>query len=187
MQNKAIFLDRDGVLNRAIIKNGKPYPPASIDELSISEEVLPALTALKSMGFLLIVATNQPDVARGTTLRSNVENINQVLLDKLPLDEIRVCYHDDKDACDCRKPLPGLLLQAARDHGINLHLSFMIGDRSKDIEAGQSAGCKTIWIDYGYQEPAPTKQSDFVAKSLQEAAEWVAKHCAMTGKVNNLE
>lgn len=169
MHAKAIFLDRDGVLNRSIIKQGKPYPPATLAELSIAEDVLPALKTLKKAGFLLIGATNQPDVARGTTSRSLVETINATLMKLLPLDEIRVCYHDDSDDCECRKPLPGLLTQAASEHGINLSASFMIGDRWKDIEAGQRAGCQTVWIDQGYAEKKPVG-ANYIVTSLSEAA-----------------
>lgn len=172
MKSKAIFLDRDGVLNAAIIKNGKPYPPSSLAELTIPDGVQSALQTLKSSGFLLIGATNQPDVARGTTTKETVEAINAKLLELLPLDEIRVCYHDDHDNCECRKPLPGLLLQAAQEHHIDLQQSIMIGDRWKDILAGQKAGCKTIWINHGYQEKSPD-QVDFVTNSLCKAAEWV--------------
>ena len=175
MQNKAIFLDRDGVLNDSIVKQGKPYPPAALSELSIAEDVLPALELLKEQGYLLIGATNQPDVARGTTAQSVVESINQALMEHLPLDEIRVCYHDDADKCYCRKPLPGLLLQAAVDHNINLQESFMIGDRWKDVEAGVKAGCKTVWLNRDYAEQKPTQQPDFTATSMLQAAKWITE------------
>jgi D-glycero-D-manno-heptose 1,7-bisphosphate phosphatase len=173
MQQKAVFLDRDGVLNDSIIRNGKPYPPATLAELVVPDDVLPALQLLKSHGYLLIGATNQPDVARGYTTLEIVESINQALMQSLPLDDMRVCYHDDKDACFCRKPGPGLLLSAAHEHDINLDDSIMIGDRWKDIEAGQKAGCKTIWLDKKYQEMKPKSKPDFTAASLLEAAQWI--------------
>lgn len=172
MQNKAVFLDRDGVLNKVIIKQGKPYPPATLQEFVIPDDVLPALLRLKQAGYLLIGATNQPDVARGTTLKETVEVINTKLMSELPLNEIRVCYHDDKDQCECRKPSPGLITQAAVEYKINLAKSFLIGDRWKDIEAGQRAGCKTIWLDYKYNEKAASGQ-DFVASSLKNAVDWI--------------
>lgn len=172
VKRKAIFLDRDGVLNNVIIINGKPYPPRSVTELAIPNDALSALTMLKSAGFLLIGATNQPDVSRGTTSRAVVEAINAQLMTQLPLDEIRVCYHDDADQCFCRKPLPGLLLQAAEQHQIDLGQSFMVGDRWKDIEAGQQAGCKTSWIRQSYQEKIPVT-SDFTASSLTLVARWI--------------
>lgn len=170
---RAVFLDRDGVLNKATVKSGIPYPPTSVHSLEIFEDALTALTVLKNNGFLLIGATNQPDVARGTTSLQTVEAINQHLLSVLPLDEIKVCYHDDADRCHCRKPLPGLLLEAAKIHDIDLQKSYIVGDRWKDIEAGKRAGCKTIWLDYQYQEKFLSERPHFVAASLSEAACWI--------------
>ena len=170
-KNKAVFLDRDGVLNRATVRNGKPYPPASLDELEIIEDVQEALAAFRQMGYMLIGATNQPDVARGVTSKELVESINAFLMDRLPLQEIRVCYHDDADDCHCRKPLPGLMLDAAREYDIDLSSSFMIGDRWKDIDAGKSAGCRTIWINRGYVEKEAT--ADFTTTSLLDAVNWI--------------
>jgi D-glycero-D-manno-heptose 1,7-bisphosphate phosphatase len=185
MKWRAVFLDRDGVLNEAIIKNGKPYPPATLQELTIAADVVPALKSLKAMGYLLIGASNQPDVARGTVERSVVESLNRQLMHKLPLDEIRVCYHDDRHECSCRKPAPGILLEAAYEHGIDLEQSFMIGDRWKDIEAGQQAGCKTIFLDKKYQEPGPSKPPDFVAESLLQAAQWIKNFPFAKGELPN--
>ncbi len=173
MKKKAVFFDRDGVLNQAIIKNGKPYPPASLETLMIADDALAALNLLKQQAFLLIGATNQPDVARGTTSRVLVEAINTALLTKLPLDDIRVCYHDDADSCHCRKPEPGLLLAAAQDYDIDLTKSYMIGDRWKDIEAGRRAGCRTIWLDFQYREKFLSAAPNFIAHSLTQAAEWI--------------
>src|SRR5580692_12883999 len=107
----AAFLDRDGVLNQAVVRHGKPYPPASVEEMQILPGVRDALDRLKAAGYRLVVVTNQPDVARGLQRRETVEAINAALMARLPIDEFRVCYHDDADACDCRKPKPGLLLR----------------------------------------------------------------------------
>jgi D-glycero-D-manno-heptose 1,7-bisphosphate phosphatase len=172
LMRRAIFLDRDGVLNHAVIKNGKPYPPASLEELTLPSDAKSALDTLKAAGFLLIGATNQPDVARGTTKKSTVEAINAHIMRELPLDEIRVCYHDDADRCPCRKPQAGLLTEAAEAYGIDLSVSIMIGDRWKDIEAGEQAGCKTIWLNNQYQEKKPARP-DATVSSLAEAAEWI--------------
>jgi D-glycero-D-manno-heptose 1,7-bisphosphate phosphatase len=135
-------------------------------------ELLPgvpvALKTLHAADWMLIVVTNQPDVARGKTPRAVVEAINEHLHQTLPIDEFRTCYHDSGDGCDCRKPLPGALLAAARKHYIDLSSSFMVGDRWRDVECGQRAGCKTIFIDYGYSEKQP-KSFDHKVKSLQEA------------------
>jgi transaldolase len=153
--NRAVFLDRDGVLNEAIVRGGKPYPPTSPDELQIVDGAAEALLRLKAAGFRLIVVTNQPDVARGTQSRAVVEAIHDRLRAALPVDEILVCYHDDRDACDCRKPRPGALLDAAERHRIDLRASFMVGDRWRDVEAGRRAGCTSLFLDRGYDERAP--------------------------------
>jgi D-glycero-D-manno-heptose 1,7-bisphosphate phosphatase len=166
---KAVFLDRDGVINRAIVRDGKPYPPADLSELEILTGVESALHALKAAGYRLIVVTNQPDVARGITRRETVEEINAYLGTHLPIDEFRTCYHDSGDGCDCRKPLPGSILAAARLNAIDLSESTMVGDRWRDVEAGQAAGCKVIFIDYGYLERQPAIEVLRVS-SLQEAA-----------------
>lgn len=166
---KAVFLDRDGVINRAIVRDGKPYPPKDLEELEVLPGVQEALEALKAAGYKLIVVTNQPDVARGTAAKEVVEGINAYLQERLSLDEFRTCYHDDHEACDCRKPAPGALLAAAAEHSIDLAASFMVGDRWRDIEAGQRAGCKTVFINYGYSEKQPD-QVDIRVSSLRDAA-----------------
>jgi D-glycero-D-manno-heptose 1,7-bisphosphate phosphatase len=155
MTRSAVFLDRDGVINRAAIRDGTPCPPASALDLDILPGVPEALQALKAGGYCLVVVTNQPDVARGTMSRESVEGIHQRLTRELALDVILTCFHDDADECGCRKPKPGLLLQAAEDFGIDLGHSFMIGDRWRDVEAWRRAGCRTFFIDYGYPEKQP--------------------------------
>ena len=175
-RNKAVFLDRDGVLNNAIIKNNKPYPPQNLQALEIPPDVLPSLLTLKSAGFLLIGATNQPDVARGKILKETVKEINAKILLELPLDDLCVCYHDDKDQCPCRKPKPGLLLEAAHNYHIDLSQSYMIGDRWKDVEAGKSAGCKTVWLYQAYDEPQPSKGADYMTTSLSEGVSWIIRN-----------
>lgn len=167
---RAVFLDRDGVINRAIVRDGKPYPPADLAALEILPGVAEATQLLHEAGWLLIVVTNQPDVARGITPLANVEAINLHLQQCLPIYEFRTCYHDSGDGCNCRKPLPGALLAAADDHGIDLESSYMIGDRWRDTEAGERAGCKTIFLDYGYDEKQPEKFNHRV-RSLAEAAD----------------
>ena len=171
---RAVFLDRDGVLNRAIVRDGRPYPPANVDELEILPGVEEALAALRAAGFLLIVVTNQPDVARGVTTREAVEEINAALGAALPIDEFRTCFHDNGFGCDCRKPKPGALLAAAAFHDIDLSESYIVGDRWRDTEAGQRAGCKTILIDYRYQEKQP-EYVDHRVKSLLEATQFMVR------------
>ena len=170
---RAVFLDRDGVLNRAVVREGKPYPPSGAADLEIVPGAAGALAALKRAGFRLYVVTNQPDVARGTQTRAAVEEIHAALTGALPVDGFYVCYHDDRDRCECRKPKPGLLLAAAAEHSIALPASYLIGDRWRDIEAGQRAGCRTAWLDFGYAEPGPREPADFRAESLEGAAAWI--------------
>ena len=165
---RAVFLDRDGVINRAIVRDGVPYPPANIDELEILPGVSEALIKLRIAGYLLIVITNQPDVARGLARKADIEEMNSQLLSRLPLDEIKTCYHDSHNGCLCRKPLPGALFEAAKEHDIDLSKSFMVGDRWRDIEAGKSAGCKTFFVNYRYTEQQP-EMPDFMVSSLLEA------------------
>jgi len=165
---RAVFLDRDGVLNRAILRSGKPYPPVTLAEVEILPETLPCLEMLHSAGYRLIVVTNQPDVARGSQTRQNVEAMHAFLQASLPIDRFMVCYHDDRDHCNCRKPAPGLLLEASRQENIDLIHSFMIGDRWRDVEAGRRAGCQTIFIEYHYAEQQPLAP-DYRVSSLSEA------------------
>ena len=169
---RAVFLDRDGVLNRAVLKDGLPTPPRSVQDLEVLPGVPEALAALKSAGFRLVVVTNQPDVARGTQRREEVEAINGALLRDLPLDVVKVCYHDDADRCACRKPAPGMILEAAAELGVDLSRSYMVGDRWKDIEAGQRAGTTTILIENEYPERRPGQPGARV-RSLRDAAEWI--------------
>lgn len=171
--NQAVFLDRDGVLNRAVVRDGRPYPPSSVSELEILLGTREALADLKHRGFLLLVVTNQPDVARGRQTREGVEALHRALAAALPVDDFFVCYHDDADNCACRKPKPGLLLAAAGRHGVELSRSFLIGDRWRDIEAAANAGCRSILIDYGYQDRSPAHEPEARVKSLREAADWI--------------
>ena len=168
MRRPAVFLDRDGVINRVQVRGGTPCPPASREDLQILPGVSEALSALKERGYVLVVVTNQPDVARGSATRESVEDIHASLRSELCLDAILTCFHDTADNCDCRKPRPGLLLQAARELDLDLAASFMIGDRWKDVEAGERAGCRTFYIDVGYGEPGPAT-CDYRVRSLPEA------------------
>jgi D-glycero-D-manno-heptose 1,7-bisphosphate phosphatase len=171
----AVFLDRDGVINRAPVRDGVPISPASVDELELLPGVPEALDRLKAAGYALVVTTNQPDIARGRVTRETLDAIHARLRAMLPLDEIRVCPHDDADRCACRKPRPGLLLQPPA-YAVNR--SFMVGDRWRDIDAGRAAGCHaTILVDHGYGEPL-AHEPDVRVASLLEAAEWILKRDA---------
>src|SRR5277367_4796195 len=170
---RAVFLDRDGVLNEAIVRGGKPYPPRSVGELKLMPDAALALGRLKDAAFLLIVVTNQPDVARGTLTRVAVEAMHATIKAALPIDAFSVCWHDDNDACDCRKPKPGLLVEAASRYAVNLRESFLIGDRWRDIDAGSAAGCRTIQIGSGYGERSPQSPPHYSTTSLDGAVNWI--------------
>jgi D-glycero-D-manno-heptose 1,7-bisphosphate phosphatase len=169
---RAVFLDRDGVINLAVLRDGKPYPPGSLAELEILPGVAEALARLQAAGFWLIVLTNQPDVARGSQTKEAVEAIHAALQANLAIHEFRVCYHDTADQCVCRKPAPGMLLAAAQEHGLDLAASFLVGDRWRDIDAAQRAGCIALFIDYHYCEAQP-KQPYIAVASLAQAADWI--------------
>lgn len=180
-KRRAVFLDRDGVLNEVVVRDGKPYPPARMEDLRIPNGTAASLAKLKTRDFVLLVVTNQPDVARGTQTREAVEEMASKLRAELPLDEVFTCYHDEEDACDCRKPHPGLIRNAAATYGLDLGRSYMIGDRWRDIDAGANAGCKTIWIDRGYMEPAPRSTPDARVESLPQAVDWILNDCVERG------
>ncbi len=167
----AVFLDRDGVLNRAMLRDGKPFPPVSLDEVEILPGAFSSLKRLEAAGFVLIGITNQPDVARGSQSREMVESINRAILSQLPIREIFACYHDDSDECECRKPKPGLIFEAAKKYGLDLRRSWVVGDRWKDIAAGQCAGLKTIFVDYHYAETYRALPADCVVKDTAFLAE----------------
>jgi D-glycero-D-manno-heptose 1,7-bisphosphate phosphatase len=152
---RAVFLDRDGVINRAIVREGKPYAPETVEQLEILPGVEEALDRLRKAGFLNIVVTNQPDVGAGRVSRDAVVAMHERLLKELPIDALKVCYHVAEDDCECRKPKPGMIVEAAREHDVNLEASFLVGDRWRDVAAGQRAGCKCLFIDYGYEERRP--------------------------------
>jgi D-glycero-D-manno-heptose 1,7-bisphosphate phosphatase len=151
--NRAVFLDRDGVLNRPVVRDGKPYPPATLGDFELLPGVEEACALLKAAGFLLVVVTNQPDVARGTQSRAVVEEMHARLRQALPIDRIEVCYETGHgQPSEFYKPAPGMLLRAAAELRIDLAASFMVGDRWRDIDCGHAAGCTTLFIDYGYAE-----------------------------------
>jgi len=170
MLNKAVFLDSDGVLNTAVIKDGKPVAPTSVNDLEIPEEVRPALEHLKAAGYILICVTNKPDIERGRMTQADVDAIYAKMRRELPLDEVLICY---KENSPCYKPNPGMLLEGQHKYALELSQSYIIGDRWKDIAAGKNAGCKTIWINRGYKEMQPDPPADYTALSLAEAVQWI--------------
>ena len=176
VEQRAVFLDRDGVLNRPVVHDGRPYPPSSVADFQLYDEVAEGCARLKAAGFLLVVVTNQPDVGRGTQTRAQVDEIHTKLLSVLPmLDRIEVCFHagrEEGEPCACRKPAPGMLLAAAAALRIDLHRSYLIGDRWRDIDCARAAGCAAIFIDHGYCEPL-RETPDAVVAEFADAVELI--------------
>ncbi len=169
---RAVFLDRDGVVNRPVVREGKPFPPSSVEEFELLPGVVEGCAALRAAGFLLVVATNQPDVGRGTTARETVEAIHARMRELVPLDRIEVCFDSGREPSLNRKPAPGMLVRAAEELGVDLAESFMVGDRWRDVDCGHAAGCRTVFLDWGYDEEL-RQSPDFVVKSLLEASAWI--------------
>ena len=148
----AVFLDRDGVLVESRVVDGVPLPARRPSELRLLHGVAATCAALHEAGLALVVVTNQPDIARGALEPEDLEAMHELLRAWLPLDEIVVCAHDDADDCACRKPRPGMILDAARRLGLDLRRSVLVGDRWRDIEAAQRAGIASVHIDWGHGE-----------------------------------
>lgn len=170
--NVCVFLDRDGVLNQPVIRDGRPYPPARLEEFKLCEDVLAGCASLKEAGFLLVVVSNQPDVGRGAQSRAVVDAINKELAGAIPfLDRFETCFHAGEnygEPCFCRKPKPGMLFHAAELMDINLAGSYVIGDRWRDVDCAKAAGCHAIFIDRGYAESL-RQQPDVTVKTFAEA------------------
>jgi len=172
---RAVFLDRDGVINRSVVRDGKPYPPPTLDQFIYLPGVEECIKELRNVGYLVIVVTNQPDVATGVQTREVVDSIHAKLYKDQLCDDIKVCFHIDEDDCGCRKPKPGMLIEAAKEWGISLKDSFMVGDRWRDIAAGKAAGCFTYYVDYQYQERRPDRPNQIVI-SLEDAGRHILQN-----------
>lgn len=170
MKKKAVFLDRDGVITKAIIKDNKDYAPLNLDEFELIDGIKSVLNELVSNQYLLFVVTNQPDIARGKmsldTLKEMNEKLFQLIGSREIIKKIYFCSHDNADNCECRKPKPGMLLLAAKEWDIDLKESFIIGDRESDVLAGEEAGCRTILIRTSYNERT---SADYIVSDLEGA------------------
>jgi len=164
--NRAVFLDRDGVLNRIVWRDGKAASPRHVDELMIEPDAPDTLALLREAGFKLFVVTNQPDVRRGLMPKADLDDIHRVLCDVLHVDDVAVCEHDNVDDCACRKPRPGMLLDLARRHDLDLSASIMVGDQDRDIACGHAAGCTTVLLARPYNSGAG---ADYVVDTLFQA------------------
>ncbi len=166
----AVFLDRDGVLNHVFVRDNKPYSPNLFQDFTLYDDVLSSLNILKKSGYLLVVITNQPELVRGGLSISELQKMNDYLLEKLPLNDIFVCSHDNQDLCLCRKPKAGMILKAQTKWQIDLKKSYFIGDTWKDMEVGRAVGCHTILLDRPYNQGVA---SDFNCKNLADAANYI--------------
>ena len=169
---RAVFLDRDGVLVAPVVRDGRAYSVSSVAELVVLDGAVEACERLRAAGFVLVVVTNQPEVARGTLAAAELEAMHRRLDAEVPVDAILCCMHDDRDGCSCRKPAPGMLVDAAARFGLDLARSYMVGDRWRDVAAGRSAGCTTVFVDASYDEPRPD-DPDVVVADLAEACRWI--------------
>lgn len=172
----AVFLDRDGVLNEIVFHGDEPGSPRRLEDLKVTAGAAEALARLKAAGFMLICVTNQPELAQGLLQADALAAMNAEVRRQLPLDDLLVCPHDDTAKCDCRKPKPGMLLQAAARHGIDPRASFMVGDRWRDVEAGAAAGCRTIMIESAHRDRPPAVPPDATLETLRQAADWILAH-----------
>ena len=172
--NKAVFLDRDGVINKPIVIEGKSYAPQSLKDFKIFPKVKVAVKKLRNNGFKVFVISNQPDIGNKLIKKKTLNQMHKLLKSKVPVNKIYFCPHTRNDKCKCRKPNPGMIIKASKDSGILLKESYVIGDRKTDIDAGLKAGCKTIFVNHNYVEKKPTKQEKTV-KSLHAAVKYILK------------
>lgn len=166
----AIFLDRDGVLNDVVWRDGKPASPRTVGELRIADGAAEAVRALRAAGYLTFVVTNQPDVRRGKMTAEALDAIHAALIQTVPVDEVRACLHDNIDACDCRKPKAGMLLDLAARWNIDLSASWMVGDMDRDVQCGRAAGAHTVLLGRDYNSGSG---ADVVVPDLRQAAAWI--------------
>jgi D-glycero-D-manno-heptose 1,7-bisphosphate phosphatase len=175
---RAVFLDRDGVINKPVVREGRPHPPAKVKDFELYEDVPAGCARLEAAGYLLVVVTNQPDVARRAQTRASVDAMHQKMLDALPqITRVEVCWHAGAawaDPCDCRKPQPGMILRAAKALNIDLTQSFLIGDRWRDVDCGHAASCRTVFIDRNYSE-ALKQLPDWSVQSFGQAVEVILR------------
>jgi D-glycero-D-manno-heptose 1,7-bisphosphate phosphatase len=169
---RAVFLDRDGVINANMERDGRPVAPTTLDDFRLLPGVEDAVRRLRDAGLVVVVVTNQPDIATGRTARATVDAMHDVIRNRLPVDDIKMCTHVDGDNCLCRKPKPGMILEAAAERGIDLPHSYVVGDRWRDVDAGRAAGCLTILVDNGY-EPDRSQAPNAVVGSLPEAVDFI--------------
>jgi D-glycero-D-manno-heptose 1,7-bisphosphate phosphatase len=170
---RAVFLDRDGVLNEIVERDGRPGSPRRLDELRLVDDVGTA-ARLHEAGLLVFMITNQPDLARGHVTPQLLERMIEAVRARVPIDDYRVCPHEDADRCSCRKPLPGMILDLAQQWQVEPRQSFMVGDMWRDVEAARAAGCTSILLERDYNSDA---RPDLRATTLTEAVDMILERC----------
>jgi len=174
MKNKAVFFDRDGVINEVIFRDSdKPIAPWSLEEFKLYDDIGDPLGQLRDSGYLLFVVSNQPDISKGLVAEEIVQKMNNVILSQLPIEKVVFCQHEDRHNCKCRKPKPGMLLDLANEYSVDLGSSYMIGDNWKDIDAGKAAGCTTILLEKDYNGSV---EADYRSINLDEAVKIIKSH-----------
>lgn len=181
-ERQAVFLDRDGTINRNEVRDGKPYAPTRLEDFHYLPGAAEAVMRFRAAGYLVIVVTNQPDLATGKQSSEVLGTMHERLKNELGIDDVFVCPHTDADGCHCRKPKAGLILAAAEKWGIDPCRSVMVGDRWRDIEAGRAAGCVTVHIDYGYTGEPAAEGGDLTVSSLADAADFICAQLAVRAK-----
>ena len=165
MPHKVVFLDRDGVLNALVERDGKMVSPRLFRDFQILDGVSKAIETLRQQNYELVVVTNQPDISRGLMLQDELDQMTQAVL-ALGVHQVLICPHSDEDACLCRKPKPGLLSQYLESLDSKPTELWMIGDREVDVEAGSKIGAGVIRIR---NYPDQATNANFTCSSLVEA------------------
>jgi len=164
--NRAIFLDRDGVIIKAPTINNKPKSIKKLNELTFIKGIITFCRYYKKKNYFLIMVTNQPEVKRKKNTKRNIIQINNFIQKKLKLDKVYVCYSDNEKSFD-RKPNPGMVLKSKSKYKLNLKKSFIVGDRWRDIGVAHKTGCISILIDRNYDEKMIFKPN-YVVKKIKD-------------------
>lgn len=174
-KKKAVFLDRDGVINAIVSRGGKLSVPFSVNEFKVIEGAREAVALLKAHGFVCIVVTNQPDIARGNLSEKNLSAIHKYMQKETGVEAVYFCPHSKDGECNCKKPAMGMVQDAVREHGIVLAESWLVGDRWRDIQMAKNAGLKSILVvtDATKEDVVPM-EPDYSVKNLSEAARIIA-------------
>ncbi|HLZ30431.1 MAG TPA: HAD-IIIA family hydrolase [Chloroflexota bacterium] len=167
---RGVFLDRDGVLVKEIVRGGRAYAPTRLEDFRLVPEAPAQVNRLRAAGLVCIVFTNQPEVSSGALSRDLLDTMHAQLRESVAVEDILVCPHGAADGCDCRKPLPGMLHTGAAKWSLNLTESFVVGDRWRDIDAGRAAGCFTLLLQRSY---SASDNADVTCQHLTEAVDLI--------------